>query len=83
MRVIYLLTLLALVSIQSTNAQIPFDLPECYPGQTQFNSTIETSDYVTGYPLLCANGTFAPICNGVSLGYLETVLFCFQFNTTS
>ena len=80
MRLIYLLALLALASIQSVNAQ--FDFPECYPGQTLFNSTTVTSDYVTGYPLVCTNGTFAPICNGVSVGYVGTLILCSQFNTT-
>ena len=82
MKVIHLLVLLAvllLASIQPTNAQ--FDYP-CYPGQTQFNSTIVTSDYVTGYPTVCVNGTFAPICSDVSLGALGATILCYSFNIT-
>ena len=75
-----LLALLVLASIQSTNAQS--DFPECYSGQIQFNSTIVTSDYITGYPLVCNNGTFAPICSEVSLGELGASILCYPFNTS-
>ncbi|XP_019854126.1 PREDICTED: neurotrypsin-like, partial [Amphimedon queenslandica] len=84
MRVTHLLLVLVvllLASIQSTNAQ--FDYPGCFPGQIQFNSTIVTSGYVTGYPTVCINGTFAPICSEVSLGALGPAILCSPFNTSA
>ena len=48
---------------------------DCTSGGLGFNSLVNENDYVTGYPIVCINGTYAPLCNQ-SLGILDVRIFC-------
>lgn len=60
-----------LLSITSTQS--------CLTDESQFSSTVVTSEYVTGYPVVCVNGTFAPICNQETIGITELMELCYPF----
>ena len=63
-----LILLLSITSIQS-----------CLTDESQFSSTVVTSEYVTGYPVVCVNGTFAPICIQETIGITELMELCYPF----
>ena len=69
------LTLL-LVYFQSASAQ-------CIPGFFEFTNEVVTPDYVTGYPLACANGIYTPICNQTTLGPFDLGYMCFFANSNT
>ena len=48
---------------------------DCTSGGLGFNSLVNESDYVIGYPIICINGVYAPLCDQ-SLGILDVRIFC-------
>lgn len=52
----------------------------CFPGQVQLTNSVNVSTdtgiaYV-GYPEVCVNGNFTPICNETELGAVELIFIC-------
>lgn len=52
----------------------------CFSGQTLLTNFVNVSTgsgfVLTGYPILCVDGTFLPLCNSSSLTYLEAESLC-------
>ena len=59
------------------------DIPFCYPGQIElldkYNYTYDGNpdlQLITGYPALCINDTFVPVCDTAGVGLLEARIGC-------
>ena len=53
----------------------------CYPGEVRLaNSMNETfdddSEYISGYPVICIDNEFVPLCNSTRLGPREIIYIC-------
>ena len=66
-----------------TEYYINSDIPFCYPGEfallDEFNYTYDGNpdfELITGYPALCVNNTFVPICDTAGGGLLEARIGC-------
>ncbi|XP_019854396.1 PREDICTED: uncharacterized protein LOC109583465 [Amphimedon queenslandica] len=65
----------------STPLLIVCSFSDCFPGQlVQLTNSVNVSTgsgvALVGYPEVCVNGNFAPICNGTELGAIELILIC-------
>ncbi|XP_003391352.1 PREDICTED: uncharacterized protein LOC100640093 [Amphimedon queenslandica] len=61
--------------------QCSYITPECYPGQTGLNNYVNVSNgpglfTVTGPPTICVDGSFLPVCSGVSLSHIDVSRIC-------
>lgn len=49
----------------------------CFPEQTELTNSVNAlNGSMAGYPLVCANGSLTPICNGTELGQSEISNIC-------
>ena len=56
-------------------------IPICYPGQVRLGNSVnqtndDDSEYMSGYPVICVNNDFVPLCNNTKLSQREIVYIC-------
>lgn len=56
-------------------------IPICYPGQVRLANSVnqrndDDSEYMSGYPVICVNNDFVPLCNNTKLSQREIVYIC-------
>ena len=56
-------------------------IPICYPGQVRLANSVnqtydDDSEYMSGYPVICAGNEFVPLCNNTKLSQREIVYIC-------
>ena len=70
------LTVLMMLLILSFTA-----IPICYSGQVRLANSVnqrndDDSEYMSGYPVICVNNDFVPLCNNTKLSQREIVYIC-------
>uniref|UniRef100_A0A1X7SQI9 SRCR domain-containing protein n=1 Tax=Amphimedon queenslandica TaxID=400682 RepID=A0A1X7SQI9_AMPQE len=70
----------SIVSNCSSPLILDCDFSGCFQGQVQLANSVNVSTdsgvALVGYPEVCVNGNFTPICNGTELGAIELILIC-------